>query len=195
VKLGNDVTLGDYVTLGSYVKLGNGVTLGSYVKLGNGVTLGSYVTLGNYVKLGSYVTSTIANEWAIAALGAVGATLNAVKWVAKSEDGRYWSLGIGSAKVIEYKIGRRISDDSAERSDIQCAAGIHVLPVGCRPDWDGFASPEDTDRMAALLVEYEPEDVLFFAHPGGVGKMRLKGCTPIREIAVPKMADFIASKS
>jgi len=56
VKLGDGVTLGNWVKLGDEVKLGDGVTLGNWVKLGDGVKLGNGVTLGNGVKLGDGVT-------------------------------------------------------------------------------------------------------------------------------------------
>jgi hypothetical protein len=56
LKLGDDVTLGDWVTLGNRVKLGDGVKLGNGVKLGDWVTLGNRVKLGDWVKLGNRVT-------------------------------------------------------------------------------------------------------------------------------------------
>jgi acyl-[acyl carrier protein]--UDP-N-acetylglucosamine O-acyltransferase len=51
VRLGNDVTLGNWVRLGNDVTLGDRVTLGNDVTLGNRVTLGDDVTLGNRVRL------------------------------------------------------------------------------------------------------------------------------------------------
>jgi UDP-3-O-[3-hydroxymyristoyl] glucosamine N-acyltransferase len=46
------VRLGEGVSLGNYVRLGEGVSLGNDVRLGEGVSLGNYVRLGNDVRLG-----------------------------------------------------------------------------------------------------------------------------------------------
>ena len=173
VQLGNDVRLGDWVRLGNCVRLGNDVRLGDWVRLGYGVRLGDRVRLGdevqlgNGVRLGDGVSSAQIIQDRIDALIRAGRPLLAWKWVTPQRK----SPNFDGGSSIEYPKDAVIEAEG-DVSDQQCAPGLHVLPVGVRPEHAGLCSAEH--YFIPLLVEYQPEDILFPGLPGNSDKIRVR---------------------
>ena len=152
---------GDRVRLGNAVQLGDGVTLGNWVQLSDGVQL------GNHVRLGECVTSTQIIQDRIAALIRAGRPLLAWKWVTPERK----SPNFDGGSSIEYPKDAVIEAEG-EVSDQQCAPGLHLLPVGVLPEHAGLCSAEH--YFIPLLVEYQPEDILFPGLPGNSDKIRVR---------------------
>jgi len=152
---------GDRVTLGDEVMLGNDVTLGDQV------TLGDWVRLGDRVRLGRGVTSMQIIQQRIDALIHAGQPLRAWKWVTQERQ----SPNFDGGTAIEYPKDAVIEAEG-EVSDQQCAPGLHILPVGVRPEHAGLCSADH--GLIPLLVEYQPEDILFPGLPGNSDKIRVR---------------------
>ena len=169
VTLGDGVKLGDRVTLGNYVKLGNDVTLGNYVTLGNHVTLGNDVTLGDRVKLGDRVTSEGLNLRFLSAYVAAAPAHIFIKWLTKERKSPSW----GAARSIQYpKMGGIVEEPRAEVGDQQCAVGLRVFRIGVHPADHGLCAP-DAD-LIAVPVEVRSEDICFAGLPGNADKLRVR---------------------
>jgi hypothetical protein len=84
------------------------------------------------------------------------------------------SPGWGSRPLV-YPVGQRVEVPDAVASDQQCAAGIHVLERGHRPEWYGLCSPDETGDLIAVDFEVETDDILFGGLPGMTGKIRVRG--------------------
>jgi NDP-sugar pyrophosphorylase family protein len=168
VRVGNHVTLGSWVTLGNHVTLGDGVILGNRVRLGDDVTLGDGVILGNRVRLGDGVTSTALNEAARAALIALAPTHKFTKWVRPDRT----SPNFDGGTPVHYSVGARVSIEGAEVSDQLCAPGFHVLRYGHRPEWYGLCQPGHD--LIPLTVEVRSEDILFAGLPTMDGELRVR---------------------
>jgi acetyltransferase-like isoleucine patch superfamily enzyme len=181
VMLGNDVTLGDRVTLGNYVTLGDGVRLGNDVTLGNRVTLGNYVTLGDGVRLGNGVTldnccssfkinaeRCAAIENVMQAYGTYAASRGLLLYVKWTKPDRTSPGGLG---LVTYTKGAIIREPKAVRSDKQCAAGLHVLPIGLWPEHAGLVEPGH--NWIPVVVGVKPEHICYAGMPGHSDKIRV----------------------
>jgi len=103
----------------------------------------------------------------INALLEVGKPILGWKWVTHDR----MSPNFDGGTVIHYEKGAVIEAEG-ELSATQCAPGLHILPVGVWPEYVGLCDPGHTNMP--LLVEYQPEDILFPGNPDGGGKIRVR---------------------
>jgi hypothetical protein len=73
---------------------------------------------------------------------------------------------------IRYEFGATIEAQNAQRSDQQCAEGLHVLRIPYRPEWCGLCSANHD--YIAIEVEVQPEDHLFAGLPTMDAKIRVR---------------------
>lgn len=163
VTLGRGVYIGEHSVIGEWVRLGNCVTLGKNVILGNKVRMGDHVTIKNNVTSMQLVINKISE------LCKVGRPLVGWKWVTKDRkspnfDKRYPILKYEKNTIVKSK---------GDVSDQLCGKGIHICPVGIRPEYTDYCSWFG-HKLIHLLVEYMPEDILFPGLPGYSDKLRVR---------------------
>jgi len=79
--------------------------------------------------------------------------------------------------AVEYPDGAVVEADDAIQSDQQCAAGLHVLQFGHRPEWYGLC-PASHD-LIPLIVRVASEDILFAGVATMCGKLRVRKLTVV----------------
>lgn len=132
------------------------------------VKLGNYVNLGNDVNLGNCVTSDQLNHQFISSYKKLGKSHIFTKWITKDRT----SPSFDGGTALEYKKGAVIAEPTAQISDKQCDAGLHVFVYGYRPEWSGLCTAYH--NYIAIDVEVASEDICFAGMPGNFAKLRVK---------------------
>ena len=92
-----------------------------------------------------------------------------VKWV--QPDGH--SPGLGYANRVAYPKGAEVVEPLADDDPgLDCAPGLHVLPVGVLPEHVGLAKPGHDLIPKRVVVDVD--DIIFAGHPGMAGKLRVR---------------------
>ena len=137
------------------------------MSLGDGVRLGNNVSLGNGVRLGDGVTSEALNECFRQAYLSGSETHIFWKWVTPARK----SPNFDGGTVLTYA-QEAVVEAEAVVSDQQCAAGLHVLRPGYRPEWVGLCAPGHD--LICLRVEVASADILFAGLPTMDAKVRVQ---------------------
>jgi len=128
---------------------------------------GLWIKLGNYVTLGEGVTSESLAEQYRKTYASVADEHTFIKWVTPER----MSPGWGKSTPIAYPKGS-IIEAAGEKSDQQCAPGLHVFRIGERPEWHGLC--EANHNLIPLRVRVKSEDILFAGLPTMDAKLRVR---------------------
>ena len=161
IKIGNGVQLGNDVRLGNYAEIGN------YAKIGDCAKIGDRAKIGDCAKIGNNMTSQDLNELFRKNYICSAPYHIFTKWVTPDRESPGW----GSASKIAYPVGATIAEPTAQISDQQCAAGLHVFRYGYRPEWVGLGEGEE---LIEIHVKVASEDICFAGLPGNDAKLRVR---------------------